>query len=137
VESILHPSSTNVICMLGGMISHDNCTTAHAQGARIETLIKEMAQELNIPADEHIIYQGSCHNHLRNTWMDQVELYLAHSLENHLKENLGIIPAHLHVTCHLSELLIQVDKEYNFTANYPKGHGDAFHDWLHKYHPGK
>jgi hypothetical protein len=127
----------NVTGMLGGMIFNDNCTTAHAQGARIETLIKEMARELNRPADERIIYQGSCHNHLRNTWMDQVELYLIRSLENHLKESFDIIPPHLRVTCRLSELLIQVDKEYNYTANCPKGHDDAFHDWLHKYHRWK
>jgi hypothetical protein len=37
----------------------------------------------------------------------------------------------------LSELLIQIDKEYNFSANYSKEHGDAFHDWLKIYHLGK
>jgi len=30
-----------------------------------------------------------------------------------------------------------VDKEFNFTANYPKGHGDAFHDWMRRFHPGE
>ena len=40
------------------------------------------------------------------------------------------------MTCRLSELLIQVDKEYNFTANYPKGNGDFFHDWLRRFFPG-
>ena len=83
------------------------------------------------------MYQGSCHNHLQNTWMDHVETYLACKLEDHLKHNLELIPLHLRVTCHLSDLLIQVDKEFNFSANYPKGHGDAFHDWLKKYHHGK
>jgi hypothetical protein len=92
-----------------------------------------MAWELHIPADERIIYQGSCHNHSHNTSMNQVELYLAHYLESHLKESLDIIPPHHRVTCRLSELFIQIYKEYNFTANYPKRHGDTFHDWLRKY----
>ncbi len=52
-----------------------------------------------------------------------------------MREDLKLIPNHLCVTCHLSEILIQVDKEYNLTANYPKGHGDDFHDWLCRYHP--
>jgi hypothetical protein len=30
-----------------------------------------------------------------------------------------------------------VDKEFNFTANNPKGHGNAFQDWMRRYHPGK
>ena len=52
-----------------------------------------------------------------------------------MREDLKLIPNHLGVTCRLSEILIQVDKEYNLTANYPKGHGDDFHDWLCRYHP--
>ena len=60
-----------------------------------------------------------------------------HMLEDHLKHSLDLIPPHLQVTCCLSKLLIQIDKEYNFSANYPKGHEDAFHDWLKKYYPGK
>ena len=28
-------------------------------------------------------------------------------------------------------------RRFNFTANYPNGHGDAFHDWMRRYHPGE
>ena len=37
----------------------------------------------------------------------------------------------------MSELLIQVEKEYNFTANYPKGSGKAYRDWKERFRPGK
>ena len=84
-----------------------------------------------------MLFQGSCHNHLRNTWMDHIETYMAGKLEEHLKNNLELIPLNLRVACRLSELLIQIDKEYNFSANYPKGHGDEFDDWLHRYFPGR
>ena len=30
-----------------------------------------------------------------------------------------------------------MDKEFNFTANYAKGDGDQFHDWMRRYHPGE
>ena len=33
------------------------------------------------------------------------------------------------LTCHLSKILIQVDKEYNFMVNYAKGSGNKFFDW--------
>ena len=137
LSSVPEPSALDVSRMLGGMLSHDNCNPARDQGRRLETLIMELAEANGVPESERVVYQGSCHNHLRNTWMDHVETYLARKLEDHLKHDLELIPSHLRVTCRLSELLIQVDKEYNFSANYPKGHGDAFHDWLKKYHPGK
>ncbi len=39
--------------------------------------------------------------------------------------------------CNIGNVCQCVDKEFNFTANYPKGHGDAFHDWMRRYHPGE
>ena len=48
-----------------------------------------------------------------------------------LQEWPGVDSHTLRVACHLSELLIQVDKKHNFSANYPKRHGDAlFNDYL-------
>ena len=41
------------------------------------------------------------------------------------------------IACHLSELLLQDDKEYSFTANYAKGSGDDYYDWKVRYRPGK
>ena len=36
----------------------------------------------------------------------------------------------------MDAVLRAVDKEFSLPANYPKGHGDQFKYWLHKYHPG-
>ena len=69
--------------------------------------------------------------------MDAVELFLAKKLAIYLNDDLELIPLNLHVTCCLSELLIQIDKEYNFSSKYPKGHGDEFYDWLCQFHPGQ
>ena len=131
------PSSLDVSRMLGGMISHDNCNPDRDQGNHLEQLISELADKLGILESKRMLFQGSCHNHLRNTWMDHVENYLVGKLEDHRKNDLELFPTHLRVACRLSELLIQVDKEYNFSANYPKGHGDAFNDYLRMYHPGR
>ena len=54
-----------------------------------------------------------------------------------MKNDLALIPPHLHVTCKLGELNRQVDKEYNVTCNYKKGHGDEYQDYKEEFHPGK
>lgn len=95
LEGLPDPSSMDIIRMLGGMISHDNCNAARAGGKRLQSLILQLAEEKNIPVDERLLFQGSCHNHLRNTWMDAVEMYLGRFLENHLKHSLDSIPHHL------------------------------------------
>eukprot|EP00957_Ditylum_brightwellii_P014184 1068018-Ditylum_brightwellii.AAC.1 len=53
-----------------------------------------------------------------------------------LKDDLTLIPYHLNVSYNLNNLLPCVDKECNFTANYAKGHGDQFHDYMEHYYPG-
>lgn len=34
-------------------------------------------------------------------------------------------------------MLIKANNEFNISANYPKAHGDEFHEWLKRYCPGK
>jgi hypothetical protein len=43
----------------------------------------------------------------------------------------------LRVSCKISDLLRQVNKEYSFTANYFKGSGDDYADWKERFCPGK
>ena len=44
------------------------------------------------------------------------------------KNDLELIPSNLMVLSRLTELLMQIDKECNFSANYPKRHDNDFHD---------
>ncbi len=43
----------------------------------------------------------------------------------------------MRVSCKISDLLRQIDKEYSFTANYFKGSGDDYADWKERFRPGK
>ncbi len=52
LEGLPDPSSMDIIRMLGGMISHDNCNAARAGGKRLQSLILQLAEEKNIPVDE-------------------------------------------------------------------------------------
>ena len=80
---------------------------------------------------------GSCFNHLHNVWIGAIEILLSRKVTQILVEELAIIPPHLRVKCDIGNVCRCIDKEFNFTANYPKGHGDAFHDWMRRYHPGE
>ncbi len=64
-------------------------------------------------------------------------MMLRMKLEAHFKHDLDLIPLHLSIVCHLSKLLIQVDKEYNFMANYAKDSVDEFFDWKNRCQTGK
>ena len=92
-------SSLDVTRMLGGMISHDNCNPACDQGNGVEQIIFEMAAGMGLPEGERVLFQGSCHNHLCNTWMDHIETYMAGKLEEHLKNDHKLIPPNLRVAC--------------------------------------
>jgi hypothetical protein len=119
------------------MIEHDTRNTAESVEEKLENAIKSLAAEKGIPREEIVIYQGDCDNHMRNIWVDHIEKYLGTKLTEHLKDNLKLVPSNLRVSCHLSDTLIQVNKEYNLNANYTKGHGDEFGDWSNRCHPGK
>ena len=68
--------------------------------------------------------------------MDNEELFLTRKLEEHMKHDHELIPSNLHVTCRLRELLIQVDKQDNKTANYAKDHCADYLDYRLRYCPG-
>ncbi len=83
------------------------------------------------------MFQGHCFDHLRNTWFEAIENYLSRKLTIFLKHDLELIPPHLRVSCKISDLLRQVDKEYSFTANYFKESCDDYADWKECFCPGK
>ena len=66
-----------------------------------------------------------------------IEILLSRKVTQILVEELALVPPHLRVKCDIGNVCRCMDKEFNFTANYPKGHGDAFHDWMRRYHPGE
>ncbi len=80
---------------------------------------------------------GSCYNHLRNVGIGAIEIHLSRRVTQILVEELALIPPNLCVKCDIGNVCRCVDKEFNFTANYPKGHGNAFHDWMRRFHPGE
>ena len=138
IDLIPDPSLIDITRMAGTMIEHDSCNTARAFGSILcESIKEEIAAKTNQAPESIELLEGDCHNHLRNVWFEHVDADFGSLLEDHLKADLGLIPSHLRVSCRLSELLIQADKEWNFTSNYAKGHGDQREDYMKRYHPGR
>jgi hypothetical protein len=81
-------------------------------------------------------YYYDCMNHLHNVWFGNAENELTKDLNVHLRANLdGIVPM-LCVTTSMSAIIRAVDKEFSLSANYPKGHGKIFLEWIWEYYPG-
>ena len=58
------------------------------------------------------------------------------SLNALLRSNIDEIDPKLRVVASISAIIRAIDKEFSLSANYPKGHGELFLEWIREYHPG-
>jgi hypothetical protein len=123
--------------LIGEVLSHDNCTTANKTGNNLMEKILQLGKDFGMSGPDLILFQGHCFHHLWNTWFEAIENYLSRKLTDDLRHDSESIPSHLRVSCKISDLLRQVDKEYSFTANYFKGSGNEYADWKERFHSGK
>ena len=76
-----------------------------------------------------------CWNHLRNVWLGATTKALTGRLKESLQEELAAINTRLRVGTDMVLVLRVADKEFSLCANYPKGHGDEFKEWIARVHP--
>ncbi len=135
IDMIPDPSDISPTKLLGGMVSTDTCNTARLTRQTLcDAIIKE-GREAGLEDDKLLMFQGNCHQHLRNILADAGENHLSSKLTELLCNDLAIIPPHLRVTCSVAHILHACDKEFAFTANYAKGHGRMFHAWMETFCP--
>eukprot|EP00956_Cyclotella_meneghiniana_P032426 scaffold89181_cov36-Cyclotella_meneghiniana.AAC.1 len=77
-----------------------------------------------------------CMNHLRNVWIRGMEKSLSKYLNQMLRSSLDDIDSTLRVTTSISAVIRAIDKEFSLSANYPKGHGELFLEWIRENYPG-
>ena len=77
-----------------------------------------------------------CMNHLRNVWIGGMEKSLSKYLNQMLRSSLDDIDSTLRVTTSISAVIRAIDKEFSLSANYPKGHGELFLEWIRENYPG-
>jgi hypothetical protein len=115
----------------------DTCSTARKHRRMWAKEVKDEARKLGLSEDDMIVFEGDCWHHLRNVWFGAVIVQLSKTLNEILASDLDEIPAVLRVKTktNVTELLRAIEKEFARTANYAKGHGDMFFDWMRRYHP--
>jgi hypothetical protein len=82
-----------------------------------------------------LVLEGDCWNHIRNVWFGRVTNGVTNFLKVKLKDDLEAIDARLRVVPDMSLILRACDKEFSLCANYPKGHGDMFKEWIMRCYP--
>ena len=75
-------------------------------------------------------------NHHINVWIGGMTKSLSTLLGTKMREVLYEINFYLRVSTRVKSVLLAINKEFSLCANYPKGHGDLFRDWIDTYHPG-
>ena len=88
-------------------------------------------------ATGNIIHSLLCFNHLRNVWVKNVLEASTVYLRDHLHDSLDDMATELRINPSFLTLARAFDKEFSLCANYPKGHGDLFCQWMKKNHPGE
>ena len=78
-----------------------------------------------------------CHNHLRNFWVNNVLDSLTEFLRAHLNDSLDKVAPELQVSPGFMSLACAFDKMFSLCANYPKGLGEVFCQWIMDNHSGE
>ena len=118
--------------------SPDEIDTAKLSKGVINTDTCNAAQKFRRILVEHIpgAYEYDCMHHLRNIWVGSAEKDLTSSLNTLLRDSLDEIDPKLRVSTSISAIIRAIDKEFSLSANYPKGHGALFAQFMLEYHPG-
>ena len=113
----------------GSVVMTDTCNTAK--------LLNSFVAEKIPDATGKVIHSVLCFNHLRNVWVKNVLKAATAFLKDYLIDNLEEIAPLLRVSSCLSGIACAFNREFSLCANYPKGHGELFRQWIKEYHPGE
>lgn len=109
----------------GATVTTDTCNAAQ----KLRRILTDL-----IPG---VCYEYDCMHHLRNVWFGNMEKALTKTLNAILRSDLDLIDPKLRVTASISAIIRAIDKEFSLSANYPKGHGELFREWMRENYPGE
>ena len=92
---------------------------------------------MGVSDSEIKVYELDCWDHLRNIWLNQVNIVLSKTLMEDLDEQLKDLPPNIRIHTDIIQLLRAVEKECSTSANYAKGSGSELWYFLRRYHPGE
>ena len=119
----------------GGFLMTDTSTPARAFRRGFADAIREIARREGMADADIKVFELNCWHHLRNVWFGRSTLELGQYLENVLKDDMEKIHYSLRITTDVVGLLRAIEKYFGGTANYAKGKGLLFMDWMRRFHP--
>ena len=118
VHLIPHPGDIELSNIDNGGVMTDICNSAH-KGIRLIAA--------SVIGFVHSMF---CHNHIRNVWLINVLDSLTEFLRAHINYSLDKVSPQFRVYPVLVSLACSFDKKSSLCANYPKGLGEAFCQWM-------
>ena len=120
-----------------GFTMTDTCDTARKLRRLIADEVKQIAQEQGLPVDEINVREADCWQHLRNVWFGAVSKSINEYLCDVLASDLKELPPIYRINLDIDDLMRCIEKLFGLTANYAKGVGSEFQQWmLEYYHEG-
>ena len=107
----------------GGAVMTDTCKSAHKTNRLLAQIV-----------DGHSLF---CHHHQRNVWVKNMLDMISNYVSTLIKENLEEIAPELRVSPRFENMCRAFDKEFSLCANYPKGWGSNFRQWMKENHSGE
>ena len=115
--------------LIEGTTSTDTCNTA-------QKLRRILVEHISSNYDG-VVYEQDCMHHLRNVWINGVSKAVSAYLYEYLEDSLEKISSFLRISPDLAHIIRAFHKEFSLTANYPKGHGEKFRDWMIEKYPNE
>ena len=111
---------------------HAAVMTDNCNGAR--KMARLTADKISI-ATGKTTHTMPCHHHLRNTHVNAVLIETTKVVREITKESLAKFDKDSRVSPDFMSMVRAFDKEFSLCANYPKGHGALFLQWMKEHHP--
>lgn len=111
------------------VVMTDTCNGARLTNILIQTEICKQTGKT--------VHSLLCYNHLRNVWIKNVLKESTAFLREYLFTYLEEIAPVLRVSPCMSGIARAFDREFSLCANYPKGHGHLFQQWMKRNHHGE
>ena len=131
-HDIPDPSSIDVTTLAsGGTVNTDTCNTAKKLKQILIEEIEKKALEIGIPKSEIKLFGIDCMHHLRNIWIKASNEAVADELRVELKDDIDALQKQqLRVSLNFSELLLSFSKCFCKSAQYDKGMGAEFYEFM-------
>ena len=128
-----HPGNQ---ALLDSIQSEDGITTKKLEDAWFTTDNCAAARKVQRLAEDAWKSKGqNCWNHLRNTWINGMEQATNTYLKSVLTSSLDECDPKLRVKMLFGAFCRAFDKAFSLSANYPKGFGENFLEYMLEHHP--